>query len=236
MDCFGDSHFVHFSRFFKHLLALDLTGSGVTRKGLDFLLNQEPLVLSELESLTLVNMLSLDDSTLEGIGSACPKLRILDLSVFASESKFTDTGLVKLASGCPRLEVLNLTGSPLLTNKTLHALGDYCLDLRHLDLSGAFAVDDSGLLELVKGCLKLETLIVSYCWRITDSFFQECCLAKKYLRNLESLSVSFCYQLSDRLIDCLLELPSLKSVNLSYCGHIQDDSKFRLLQKSIFVS
>jgi F-box/leucine-rich repeat protein 2/20 len=228
---------VHFSRFFKRLVGLDLTGSGVTRLGLDFLIQQEPLVLYELESLVLVNILSLDDSVLQGIGSCCPRLKILDLSVFASESKFTDSGLIKIAQGCPRLEVLNLTGSPPLSNRTLSALGSCCKELKDLDLSGAFGVDDSGLLELVKGCLKLETLIVSYCWRITDSFFEEMTSKEdKYLRNLEALSVSFCYQLTDRVVDFLLELPRLKSVNLSYCGNIQDPSKFRLLQKSIYVS
>jgi hypothetical protein len=228
---FNDSHLARIVRFTPKLVFLDLTKSNVGKKGLEFLFSTKSC--PNIETLILSNIL-VDDSILGLIGESLPNLLHIDLSVYAVESRFSDYGILKLVRGCPKIQKLILTGSRGLTDTGLGSVSEYLSDLRYLDITGAFLVTDEGIHFLLNGNTLLEILTVSYCWKLTNNSLSN--ISKKFIGcNLKELNMSFCYQLSNEIVDHMVQLPSLRIVNLSYCSEITMDAKFRLLERGIYV-
>lgn len=227
---FTDMHLARIVRFTPNLLFLDLTKSNIGKKGLEFLFSTKSCPV--IETLILSNIL-VDDSILTLIGESSPNLIHIDLSVYAVESRFSDFGIEKLVQGCCKIQKLICTGSRGLTDRGLRSISQYLLDLRYIDVTGAFLISDFGVQLLLTGNSQLETLTVSYCWKLTNNSFH---ISKNFIgSNLKELNMSFCYQLSNQIVDHILQLPSLRIVNLSYCSEITVDAKFRLLERGIYV-
>ena len=231
-DSFSDSHICQIARFCKRLKFMDLTHSKVGRAGLEYMFH---LNAWHIESLILVNVDGIDDRILNLISQSCKELKHLDISIYAKEAQYTDVGLVEIAKSCTQLESLNCIGCHSVSDQSLNALAAHCPELKELDFSGAFLITNAGASHLFKSCVNLNNVSLSYCWRLTDeafTIFKECDNCGK---NLQQLSVGFCYQISDRLLESLMYLPNLKSVNLSNCANISLPTRYRLIERGIHI-
>ncbi|KAI8334281.1 hypothetical protein BC941DRAFT_472862 [Chlamydoabsidia padenii] len=75
----------------------------------------------------------------------------------------TDVGFKHIAQRCPHLKSCHLWNIKRITNMSLMALGQYCLNLRCLRLVRNGLVSNRGMRQLMKDCTRLSRVIIISC-------------------------------------------------------------------------
>ncbi|XP_068651186.1 EIN3-binding F-box protein 2-like [Aristolochia californica] len=183
-----------------------------------------------LQSLTLNRCAGVGDSFLSWIGTACVRVKNIELAGLSSitdkglliflqalsnQSKglvdvdssrcfqLTDMNLLALTSGFgEKLKSLRLEGCERLSDKCLSMIAKFCPSLLELDLSGC-GISDGGVFSLVKSeHQKIEVLSLAGCLDITDKSLG---FLEIMCGNLVGLNLKHCPRLSKQGISSVME-------------------------------
>ena len=188
---------------------------------------------------------------LSAIASSCPNLEILNLH---SCWDISSPGLVAIAEGCPKLRSIDLSNCRKIDAVGLTALLDnaaleeiilsYCKsinndlykdpflfsNLKKLNLQRCTTITDIGYRYLDGHILDVEYLILSDCSFLTDTSID---ILSKCCPTLKTLSVSFVCGLTEKSVDFIVNLKSLQTLDVSFCGNLLTDASLNLLGKTI---
>lgn len=207
------------------LATLELRGSPRTLDFGDARSHLKSLVLcnEHLDSLDLQSF-----SAMELLRLQCPGLTSLDLTRCAA---LQSSSVDELLSSCPALQRLALEEC-----EGLHKLVLTSSSLTELDLSGCKSIEEADI-----SCAKLHTLVLEGCSGLVRVAIR-CALHTldlgtcRQLQGLElsselcrSLCVKGCLRLSEASLRC----PSLRTLDLSFCGEFTDEALTALCTESL---
>lgn len=180
--------------------------------------------LPQLESLNLSGCYNVTDLNLGHSFSAdMPNLKVLDLSLC---KQITDTSLSRIAQHLKNLEVLELGGCSNITNTGLLLIAWGLKKLRHLNLRSCWHISDQGIghlaglsKETAEGNQKLEFLGLQDCQRLSDESLKH---ISEGLPSLRSINLSFCVSITDSGLKYLSKMPLLEELNLRACDNVSD--------------
>lgn len=211
---------------------------------------------ADIRELIIDETEELNDDTLSDIGNLCPgllkfqfasSLNVSDRGLALLASKCTnitslniamtiisDIGVVEVANHCANLQELTLSGCPLISDKSLEAIGKCSKQLRCLvvneALTGPAEVTDRGIIAIANGCSNLDSLAVCRCMQVSDISIE---ITAKKCQQLQKLYISNCNHITDRSILALIQHSiKLKILVAQECLGITDASISVLLQKS----
>ena len=164
---------------------------------------------SSLTSLDLTRCQALTDSSLIAIGSNIGK-RLRTLIIYAC-GKFTDDGITQLAKQCPNLHTVDLTGSHLITDKSIAALCKYInVNMHVLILQWCIKLHDVSLYAISKYCTYIRVLNIHGCNEMTDAGIHSLTPSLQWLR---SIDVNGCASITLRTYNVLKQMfPRLEHV------------------------
>lgn len=180
--------------------------------------------LPQLESLNLSGCYNVTDLNLGHSFSAdLPNLKVLDLSLC---KQITDTSLSRIAQHLKNLEVLELGGCSNITNTGLLLIAWGLKKLRHLNLRSCWHISDQGIghlaglsKETAEGNHQLEYLGLQDCQRLSDESLKH---ISEGLPSLRSINLSFCVSITDSGLKYLSKMPLLEELNLRACDNVSD--------------
>lgn len=180
--------------------------------------------LPQLESLNLSGCYNVTDLNLGHSFSAdLPHLKVLDLSLC---KQITDTSLSRIAQHLKNLEVLELGGCSNVTNTGLLLIAWGLKRLRHLNLRSCWHISDQGIghlaglsKETAEGNQQLEYLGLQDCQRLSDESLKH---ISEGLPSLRSINLSFCVSITDSGLKYLSKMPLLEELNLRACDNVSD--------------
>ena len=183
--------------------------------------------VSNLETLNLSGCYNVTDNNLcDAIHSELPNLKVLDLSLC---KQITDTSLGRISQNLKNLEILELGGCCNITNTSLLLIAFGLKNLKRLNLRSCWHITDQGIgflagLSKDKTTISPETLKLTYlglqdCQRLTDESLK---YIAQGLPTLESINLSFCVSITDSGLKHLARMPQLEELNLRSCDNISD--------------
>ena len=194
-----------------------------------------PLVFPSLvrRGIRLVQVLSLRRTPREVV-SGIPNLISLNLSGCFN---VTDVGLSHaFCAPCTSLTKLNLALCKQITDSALERISQMVPNLEELELGGCTNITDDGLAMIAWGLRKLKKLDLRSCCEISNqgmaSLGGQDSSSNGGTVALEHLVLQDCQKLYDEALSFISQgLPSLKSLNLSFCGNITDSGLKHLARK-----
>eukprot|EP00899_Mesostigma_viride_P005488 jgi/Mesvir1/14940/Mv26266-RA.1 len=152
----------------------------------------------ELESL-LVNDCNITDIGVACLASFCPRLKELSVSY---AQKVSDASIKRIAHRCQQLERLSIEKTAV-TDSSVSAIAQHCVNLCHLDVGHCKKVSDAGLLMVARNCALLRSLSLRGASQgITDASI---IAVAENCPVLQKLDVRSCYNLTDASIVKLVE-------------------------------
>ncbi|XXG51970.1 hypothetical protein AAC387_Pa03g0410 [Persea americana] len=160
-------------------------------------------------SLKLSDNKYLRDETLERIGTLCPELRSLDVSLCPS---ITGVGIGGIGKYCTKITELRI---------------DWCRGVRNLGsdlqfsklevlMASASGIEDAGLEMIGRGCQRLRILHVKDCYGVTKEGLRQLLKSDSSCKVLRKLNLEKCCDLSaDFLAWMVSSRPSLRTIILS---------------------
>uniref|UniRef100_F7E2V4 Uncharacterized protein n=1 Tax=Monodelphis domestica TaxID=13616 RepID=F7E2V4_MONDO len=210
-----------------HLLALDLSGTGLNPMGLQALGQVVGLRLQEL------TLRSCRDISNEAVATLCRQQRGLTSLDLSGCSELADGALLAVSRGLQGLRHLRMEKLQRLTDAGFLAL-HRLQELRSLDIAECCLVNGRELvkaLEFPKGPLPhLASLRLAYCSLLKDASVVS--LAQGPLRSsLKLLDLSSCMSLTDSsLLAISANLPLLTILRLAWCKEITDSGLLGLVE------
>lgn len=201
----------------------------VTDKGMAIIAEQCP----QLEALDLNSCWLITDVSLCKLGQHCLRLTSINLS---NCRKITDAGISTFLQQKSLQPSLGLTELALsycknITNKTMHALAEYCSKtLSFLNIQRCTKVTDDAFEDwAITGFPALRQLVLTDCSFLTDKAIA---MLVKAAPNLEHLRINFCCALSDSAVEDLSMLERLRALDVSFCGAAVSDASVAVLLKA----
>ena len=198
---------------------------------------------AELKQLDLSKYPSITDEEFIKLIENCPNLESINLS---SCIQLTDTAFMGILDRCKELESINLSGCRQLTDRAFTKLAECCKELKSINLSSCIQLTDTAFMGILDECKKVTSVNLANCPGLTMPFLSEIPL---YYTNLEHINLSFnpqfvkidtienqqdtklqhinftqCYLKGAELVKLTEHCPELKSINLSQCPNIDDDT------------
>ena len=187
--------------------------------------------LPALHTLDLAGCVNLSDPVLEtGFTMNLPALTSINLGLC---KKVTDNSFGRIGTHCKNLVSLDLGGCTKISNTGLLLLVSLGLPaLTHLNLRSCWQLTDAGISHLTNGpnSLPIATLILQDCQKLTDMSLRH---ISEGLPTLKSLNLSFCASITDSGMKCLARMASLRELNLRFCDNISDIGVSYLSQGSV---
>ncbi|XP_040376800.1 F-box/LRR-repeat protein 2 [Oryza brachyantha] len=146
-----------------------------------------------LEDLGAAGCNNITDAGISGLADGCRKMRSLDISKC---NKVGDAGVCRFAeASSSSLVSLKLLDCNKVTDKSIHALANFCHNLETLVIGGCHDITDESIKALSLACCSsLKCLRMDWCLKITDSslrsLFSNCKL-------LVAIDVGCCDQITD---------------------------------------
>ncbi|XP_066359028.1 F-box/LRR-repeat protein 3-like [Miscanthus floridulus] len=193
----------------KKLTSLDLSYTMITQDS--FL----PIMkLPNLQELTLVGCIGIDDDALGSLEKECSKsLQVLDLSQCQN---ITDVGVSAILKSVPNLLELDLSYCCPVTPSMVRSL-QKIPKLRTLKLEGCKFIAD-GLKAIGTSCVSLRELSLSKCSGVTDT---ELSFAVSRLKNLLKLDITCCRNITDVSLAAITSsCTSLVSLRMESCSRV----------------
>eukprot|EP01135_Chromosphaera_perkinsii_P002721 Nk52_evm89s226 gene=Nk52_evmTU89s226 len=154
-------------------------------------------------------------------------LKHLDLSY--CHTNIDNESILCIASTCHELQYIDLSGLVNVSSSSMVALAESCPNLKHVDVAGVQKLDDTFTLCL-SSLKNLSYLDIGNCWKIKGS--RELKSVAKNCSKLEWLSLRNCIGVTDdAVVEFLLCLSSLKSLNVSGCKKLTDEILFAVLER-----
>ncbi len=178
--------------------------------------------IPDLESLNLSGCYNLSDNEL-AFNKEIPKLKTLNLSLC---KEVTDHSLGRIATNCKNLEAVDLAGCSKITNNGLLYVSWGLKKLKRLNLRSCRQISDQGIGYLCgvddaphPGSLMLEDLSLQDCQKLSDESLRH---ISQGLPSLRSLNLSFCVSITDTGLKSLAKMASLREINLRSCDNVSD--------------
>lgn len=183
-------------------------------------------VVSGVPTLTSFNLSGCYNVTDIGLSLAfhapCKSLLRLDLALC---KQITDSALDRIGQMLPNLEELELGGCSNITNTGLSMIAFGLKKLKKLDLRSCCHVSNQGIASLSgqdsanEGTIALQHLGLQDCQKLSDEALQFVSLG---LPSLKSINLSFCASVTDSGLKHLARMPQLREINLRSCDNISD--------------
>lgn len=184
-------------------------------------------VISGVPTLTSLNLSGCYNITDIGLSHAFynqhRSLVRLDLALC---KQITDSALDRISHMLPNLEQLELGGCSNITNSGLAMIASGLKKLKSLDLRSCCHVSNQGIASLSgqdlgksTGTESLEYLGLQDCQKLSDDALLS---VSQGLPSLISINLSFCASVSDSGLKHLARMPQLKQINLRSCDNISD--------------
>ncbi|RCV36889.1 hypothetical protein SETIT_8G017600v2 [Setaria italica] len=223
----------------KNLTTLDLSYTMITKESFLAIMK-----LPDLQVLTLVGCIGIDDDALASLEKECSKsLQVLDMSHCQNITDVTPCMLRSLQK-ISKLRTLKLEGCKFMADG-LKAIGSSCVSIRELSLSKCSGVTDTELSFAVSKLKNLQKLDITCCRNITDvsvaaitgsctsliSLRMESCshvssgalqLIGKHCSHLEELDLTDS-DLDDEGLKALAGCSNLSSLKIGICLRISDE-------------
>jgi len=232
-------------RNFPHIKHLDLSGCfQICKESIDVIANG---YRDNLLSLNLEFCHYITDEDISTLFAKCKeesKEKKWDMTTLnLSYTNISDSGMRTITMSCPNLKILKLRGMKKITNLTLSMIAKYCKNLTHLDIQEC-NITDFGVAIVSQECNHLEILNLNDCNEITNEVLPYLCFYNRFIKgldlrntkvngealiyilanfsNLEKLKISG-LSLNSENIHLLLNLKSLKSLDISFCYDLKKD-------------
>jgi len=232
-------------RNFPHVKHLDLSGCyQICKESIEVIANGYRDYLQSL-NLEFCHYITDEDVSIlfaECKGSKEKKMNMVSLNL--SYTNISDTGMRTITSNCPNLKVLKLRGMKKLTNLSLSMIAKYCKNLTHLDIQECNKITDFGVSIVSQECKLLENLNLNDCSNVSNDIIPYLCFYNRSLKELdlrntkvngeaivyilanlfeiEKLKISG-LSLNTQNTNLLLNLKSLKSLDISFCYDLKID-------------
>jgi len=231
-------------RNFPHVKHLDLSGCyQIGKDSIEVIANEYKDVLQTLNLEFCHYITDEDISTLFGERKQSNDKKINMVSLNLSYTNISDSGMRTIALNCPNLKFLKLRGMKNITDLSLSMIAKYCKALIHLDVQECSHISDYGISIVSQECKLLEILNLNGC-NLTNNFVDYLCFYNQSIKdldlrntkvndvaigkiistlfNLESLKISG-LSLNNVNMNHLLNLKSLKNLDISFCYDIKKD-------------
>lgn len=184
-------------------------------------------VVNGVPNLTSLNLSGCYNVTDIGLSHAfqapCECLIRLDLALC---KQITDSALDRIGQMLPNLEELELGGCSNITNTGLSMIAWGLKKLKKLDLRSCCHVSNQGIASLAgqdnnknEGTVALEQLGLQDCQKLSD---EALLFVSQGLPSLKSINLSFCASVTDSGLKHLARMPQLREINLRSCDNISD--------------
>lgn len=185
------------------------------------------LGIGNLTSLNLSGCYNVREENLhQAFATSIPTLLNLDLSLC---KQITDKSVLRIVDALENLENLELGGCSNITDSGLLAIANGLERLKSLNLRSCWNVTDEGIRFIAgqtdkkTGNLTLERLGLPNCQCLSDDELKSILFPKTGNLALERLGLQDCQRLSDDALKYIsLGLPSVNSINLSFCIGVSD--------------
>lgn len=175
--------------------------------------------LKDLKSLSLYYCVGVNDTMLEYVVEAFPKLESINIE----GAEITDKGL-EIVSSMRDLRELRLGQCWQITDSGLQNLR-VLKNLEGLDLSECHNVTDMGL-KYLSNLHRLRSLDLAGCENVDGSGFSDL----SELKSIRKLVLAGCRNLKDDGIEYLVAFSELEYLNLAGCEEVTDDGTRQLLE------
>lgn len=162
------------------------------------------------------------DRALREVGANCIELRQL---IMTESKRVEDSGFIALAQGCPNLEILAISGCDNVTRKGIRSIFKSAASLKRLKIIGCRKIADADFEYLCDSPLQttLTSLELNHFEKLTDRGIGAIC--KALGKTILNLDISNCHQITDYTSMIIGNLcTKLRAIDMSYCGHITDES------------
>ncbi|WVZ54892.1 hypothetical protein U9M48_005632 [Paspalum notatum var. saurae] len=194
----------------RKLVSLDLSYTMITKESLPVIMK-----LPNLQVLTLVGCIGIDDDALGSVENECSKsLQVLDMSHCQN---VTDVGVSSIVKSMPNLLELDLSYCcPQVTPSMARSFKNIT-KLRTLKLEGCKFVAD-GLKTIGTSCVSIRELSLSKCSGVTD---MELSFSVSRLKNLLTLDITCCRNITDVSLAAITSsCASLISLRMEACSRV----------------
>ncbi|KAL6905992.1 hypothetical protein ACP4OV_003593 [Aristida adscensionis] len=196
----------------KQLRSLDLSYTMITRQSF-----RSIMMLPNLEVLSLLGCVGIDDDALGGLEDVCNKsLQVLDIS---NCQNVTDLGVSSIVKAIPNLLELNLSYCWTVTPSMVSSF-QRIAKLQTLKLEGCKLMAD-GLKAIGRSCVSLRELSLSKCSGVTDT---ELSFVVSRLKNLQKLDITCCRNITDVSLAAITSsCTSLISLRMESCSRVSSE-------------
>ncbi|XP_034548528.1 F-box/LRR-repeat protein 2-like [Notolabrus celidotus] len=144
----------------------------------------------------------------------------------------SDTSVDALLQNCVELQSLSLGSCPGVTDRTLHSISKYTPYIESLDVSGCKAVTDAGVESLARGCRRLQQLNLSS----TSTGNRGVDLLANYCSgHLHTVKLSFCHISTANILKLCRRCQRLKVLHLYGCAHLPSEKEIRQVNAVVKV-
>ncbi|KAG2614519.1 F-box/LRR-repeat protein 3-like isoform X1 [Panicum virgatum] len=194
----------------KKLTSLDLSYTMITKQSFLAIMK-----LPNLQVLTLVGCIGIDDDALGSLDKECSKsLQVLDMSHCQN---VTDVGVSSMVKSIPNLLELDLSYCCHQVTPSMGRSLQKITKLRMLKLEGCKFMAD-GLKAIGSSCVSIRELSLSKCSGVTDT---ELSFAVSKLKNLLKLDITCCRNITDVSVAAITSsCTSLISLRMESCSHV----------------
>jgi len=238
-------------RNFPHVKHLDLSGCyQINKQSIEVIARE--LSESNLTSLNLefCHYVTDEDLTLlfgnfdKNDGPRRGKQDLVSLNL--SYTNISDLGIRVISMSCPNLKILKLNGMKNITDLSLSMIAKYCGQLSLLDIQDCANISDYGVSIISQECKNLENLNLNGCQNVSNNIVSYLCYYNRSLKildlrntrvtgdaivyilanlvELENLKISgLPIRNENTYAMLLLNLKSLKSLDISFCYGISKD-------------
>ncbi|CAD6268921.1 unnamed protein product [Miscanthus lutarioriparius] len=196
----------------RKLTSLDLSYTMITKDSFPAIMK-----LPNLQELTLVGCIGIDDDALCSLEKECSKsLQVLDLSQCQN---ITDVGVSSIMKSVPNLLELDLSFCCPVTPMVRSF--QKIPKLRTLKLEGCKFMAD-GLKAIGTSCVSLRELSLSKCCGVTDT---ELSFTMSRLKNLLKLDITCCRNITDVSLEAITSsCTSLISLRMESCSRVSSNA------------
>jgi len=234
-------------RNFPHVKHLDLSGCyQISTESIGIIANEYKDVLQSLNLefchyIADVDIVTLFGEVKEGSKENQGNMTSLNLSY----TNITDIGMRTITMNCPNLKILKIRGMKNITDLSLSMIAKYCKNLTQFDVQECGKITDYGVALVSQECKRLESLNLNGS-SVSNNFIPYLCFYNQSMKeldirntkvcgdsigkilanliNLESLKISgLSFQIKNMNPNLLLNLKSLKSLDISFCYDFHKD-------------
>ena len=180
---------------------------------------------STLQHLNLSCNLSLHSTVIDAIAMYCSTLlTTLDLS---NCMNITDLSVQAVVQKCVNLSVLNLENVYNVTDNTIILIAQHCKQLQDINIDDT-QITDNGILLLVQNCKRLCNISINSCHACTNKSLQH--ISKYCFNSLKSISISNTSKITNDGVDYILKYCKILS-NITLSNNISNDMAHKFIDK-----